>query len=120
MVKIVDVVERESSVDKKKFYSLILQGGMELVLSEESGRYYATAKRASISTTFDEATARSFIGRELRGKIVRVTCDPYEYTVKETGEVLKLSHRWVFNPNESASMEEAIFDKEPAKAGFEF
>jgi hypothetical protein len=27
------------SADGKKFYALILQGGMKLVLSEESGRY---------------------------------------------------------------------------------
>ena len=116
MVTIVDVAERVSTKDGNKFYALILQSGMELVLSEESGRYYATAKRASITSTFDEASARALIGTKLPGKITKVQCDEYDFLVKETGEMIKLSHRWVYNPNE-ASIEEIIYDK-PVESGF--
>jgi hypothetical protein len=40
MVTITGFTERQGG--NGKFYALILQGGMDLVLSEESGRYYAT------------------------------------------------------------------------------
>jgi hypothetical protein len=120
MVTIVYVAERESSKDGKKFFSLVLQRGMELVLSEESGRYYATAKRASITSTFDEANAKSLIGKKLPGKITKIQCDPYDFILKETGEVLKLTHRWVFDPNESSSLEEVVYEKEPIGVASEF
>jgi len=47
MVTINGFNERESR-DGKKFYSLTVQGGLEMVLSEETGRYYATARQASV------------------------------------------------------------------------
>lgn len=58
--------------------------------------YYATAKKASIALTFDEATCKSLIGQELDGTIVRADCEPFEFTSEETGEVITLNHRWVF------------------------
>lgn len=118
MVTISGYAERESK-EGKKFYSLTLQGGMEMVLSEESGRYYATAKQASITSTFDEKTCQGLVGTKLPGKISRVVCQPFEYTIKETGEIITLSHRWAYSPDE-ASLEEIIFDREPAGAGVTF
>lgn len=118
MVTIVNYTERESA-DGRKFYALILQGGMEMVLSEESGRYYATAKRASITSTFDENTCKGLIGSKLPGKISKIQCDPYDYTVKESGEVIKLNHRWAYDPHES-SMEEIVYDKTPVGAEYDF
>jgi hypothetical protein len=38
------------------------------------------------------------IGREISGRIEKVPCEEYEYTVEETGEVITLSHRWEFLP----------------------
>ena len=87
-----------------------LRAGMELVLTEESGRYYATAKQASITSTFDEATCKSLVGTKLPGRISKVQCDPYEYTIKETGEVITLSTRWTYNPNEAA-LDEMVYEK---------
>jgi hypothetical protein len=118
MVTISSYSERESK-DGKKFYALIIQGGMDLVLSEESGRYYATAKQASITSTFDERTCQGLVGTKLPGKISRITCDPFDYTIKETGEIIKLSHRWAYSPNE-ASIEDVVYDKEPVGAAFSF
>jgi hypothetical protein len=94
---------------------LILQGGLEMVLSEETGRYYCTAKQASITSTFDEATCKSLVGTKLPGKIARIQSDPYDYTVKETGEIITLTHRWAYNPNEAA-LDEMIYEKEPEGA----
>lgn len=109
MVTISGYAERESA-DGKKFYALILQGGIEMVLSEESGRYYATAKQASITSTFDEATCKTLVGTKLPGKISRVQSDPYDYTVKETGEIITLTHRWAYSPNEAA-VDEMVYEK---------
>lgn len=111
MVTISGYAERDSK-DGKKFYALTVQGGLEMVLSEESGRYYATAKQASVTSTFDEKTCQGLVGTKLPGKISRVVCDPYEYTVQETGEIITLSHRWTYSPNE-ASIEETVYQQEP-------
>ena len=76
--------------------TLIVQGGIELVKSKETGLFYATAKKASIPSTFDDKTCESLIGQELDGSVQKVECEPYEFTNEETGEVMELSHRWVF------------------------
>ena len=95
MVKIVDFVKRTNK-EGNEFYALILQSGIELVKSRDTGRWYATAKRASITSTFDEAMCQSLIGQEIPGSVQRVECEPYDFTIKDTGEVLTLTHRWQF------------------------
>ena len=114
MVTISGYAERESATGKK-FYSLTLQGGLDMVLSEESGRYYATAKQASITSTFDETTCKGLVGTKLPGKIARIQCDPFDYTIKETGEIITLTHRWAYSPGE-AGLDEMIYEKEPSGA----
>jgi hypothetical protein len=95
--------------DGKEFYALILQGGMDLVRSQKTNRYYATIKKATISSTFDEATCKASIGQQFPGSIQKQTCEPYEYVAKETGEILSLTHRWVYVP-EGETLEEVIFE----------
>ena len=114
MVRIVDFAERTNS-DGEKFYALILQGSLDLVVSQETGRYYATAKKASITSTFDEETCRSLIGHELPGSIQKQKCDPYEYVNPETGEILNLEHRWAYS-KEGETIEEAVFEDEVVTA----
>ena len=84
------------SAEGEPFLALIVQGGITLVKSKETGLYYATAKKASIPSTFDEETCKSLIGQELEGSVERVECDPYEFVSEQTGEVIELDHRWVF------------------------
>jgi len=36
------------------------------------------------------------VGSELPGKIEKVECEPYEYTVQQTGEILVLNYRYSF------------------------
>jgi hypothetical protein len=107
------------SKEGKPFYALTVQGGLEMVLSEESGRYYATKKQASVTSTLDEKTCQGLVGTTLPGKISKVVCEPYDYTVQETGEVITLTHRWIYNPNE-ASIEETVYQQEPIGAVSEF
>lgn len=118
MVTISGYAERESR-DGKKFYALTVQGGLETVLSEETGRYYLTSKQASVTSTFDEKTCQSLIGTKLPGKISRVICDPFEYTIRETGEIIKLNHRWVYSPSE-APQDEMVYDREVVETVNEF
>ena len=95
MVKIIDYKERETD-DGKTFYVLEIQGGLEMVKSQETGNVYATIRKTSIPTTFDEATCKAFIGAEIEGEIEKELCEPYEYTIKDTGEVIDLSHRYTY------------------------
>ncbi len=85
--------------DDKEFISLQLHGEIELVQSLETGHFYATARKASITSTFSEETAKGLIGTKLAGKINRVESEAYDYTIPETGEVIKLMHRYEFHPD---------------------
>jgi len=100
MVTIVDFVKRTNK-DGVPFNALILQGGLELVKSKETGRFYATAKKASITSTFDDLTCKELIGQKIPGSVQKVACEPYEYTIRETGEVITLTHQWVYSKEES-------------------
>lgn len=95
MVRIVNYQKRQTE-EGKEFFVLELQGGIEMIKSQETGQFYMTARKTSISSTFDEMTCQSLIGTELSGKIEKVTCEPYEYVIKDTGEVIMLSHRFQY------------------------
>ena len=84
--------------DGSSFVSLELTGSVELIQSQNTGRYYATVRKVSIPSTFNEHVAASIVGQKLEGEIIRVQCDPYEFTSKSTGEVMTLSHSWAYRP----------------------
>ena len=96
MVKVKDVLQREG--ENGAFALLQLEGELELVQSQSSGKFYATVRKCTIPCTLDYDDARAFIGREMPGCIQKVLCEPYEYTVESTGEVIELSHRWAYFP----------------------
>jgi hypothetical protein len=112
MVIVKDYAIRQSKKDGREFIALILQGGLSFVQSKNTGNFYATVKQCSIPSTFDENTAKGFIGEKMPGSVQRMSCDTYEWTNKDTGEVIELSHRWVYLP-EGATLEEAIFEGDP-------
>src|SRR5690606_32205241 len=97
MVTIVNYKERQKD-DGTSFFLLELQGGIEMTQSKTTGMFYATAKKAIIPSTFDEATCKGLIGTQISGSIEKQECEPYEYVVQETGEEIILSHRWVYVP----------------------
>ena len=97
MVTITGYTARENS-DGETFYVLHLQGEIEMVRSQDTGRLYATARQTTITSTFDEATCQRMVGTELPGVIRREETEPYEYTIPETGEVVTLSHTWTYDP----------------------
>ena len=99
MITISGYALRQNS-DGKQFISLQLQGDVELVQSMNTGKFYATSKRCSMPSTFDETVAKGLIGTRMPGRIERVQCDPYEYAVPETGEVISLAHTYQYVPEQ--------------------
>lgn len=100
MVRIVNYQKRTTE-EGKEFFTLELQGGIEVVKSQETGKLYMTARKANMSCTFDELTCQSLIGTELPGSVRKVECEAYEYTIKDTGEVITLSHRFEYVEQEA-------------------
>ena len=80
--------------DGKEFNILVVQGGIEPLVSKKTGKIYFSVRKANVSTTFDEATCISLIGTELQGTEEKRPCNPYEYTVQGTGEVDTPEHNW--------------------------
>ena len=114
MVTVVDFATRQAK-DGREFNVLILQGGLSMVQSKQSGSFYATVKKCSIPSTFDAATAKTMIGERIMGSVQKKSCEPYSFLVKDTGEVMTLDYRWVYLPA-GATIEEAIFEGEPEVA----
>ena len=48
-----------------------------MVQSLDTGKFYATARKASVTSTFNEETAKGLIGTKMPGVIKRVESDPY-------------------------------------------
>ncbi len=90
--------------DGSTFIALELSGGLEIQQSQTTGRLYATQKRCSMPSTFDESTAKMMVGQQLEGTIERVASDPYEYTNKRTGEVMQLQHTFAYRPKGSVEL----------------
>ena len=97
MVQVIGYEIRKNKVGEQ-FVALDLMGSLELVQSQNTGRFYATARRCSIPSTFEEEVAKLMVGSKIDGEIVRVPCDPYEYTVKRTGEVISLAYSYSYQP----------------------
>ncbi|MER2997383.1 hypothetical protein [Pontibacter populi] len=112
MVTIVDWKTRNTE-DGREYNALVLQGDLELVQSKETGRFYATAKKCSISCTFNEVICASLIGRTLPGTIEKMDCDPYEYTIPDSGEVIILNYTYYYVPAPK-TMEQEVFNMKAA------
>lgn len=115
MVRIVNYQKRQTE-EGKLFFVLEIQSGIEMVLSTKTGQYYATAKKANISSTFDEETCKALLGTDIPGGIRKMDSEPYEYTVRETGEIIMLTHRYVYQPEinipSSASSNKGVFEND--------
>jgi len=105
MVRIINYKKRMAE-DGREFFALEISGGIEMVKSKETGLYYATAKKATVSTTFDEETCKSLIGTEMPGRITKIKTPAYQYTIKETGEIISLEHKYVYLPEDVEKEEE--------------
>ena len=103
--------EKRKGNYKKEFLVLILQGDVEFVFSQKTGLPYATIPKCSMPATFDEATCKAMVGKQLPGSIQKVECEPYDYTIPRTKDVIQLSYNYAFTPLESSNTEKAVFEE---------
>ncbi|MEO5583160.1 MAG: hypothetical protein ABIR66_10740 [Saprospiraceae bacterium] len=80
----------------ESYVVLILNGDLEFIRSQKTGNFYATTKKCTISCTLSEQMAAAQTGKQIPGRIIKKDCDPYDYVIPDTGEVIKLNHRWVY------------------------
>jgi hypothetical protein len=107
MVTIVNYKSYEKE-DGRKFYALVVQGGLEAVKSKETGQAYFTAKTAQVSCTFDEETCKSLVGTKIPGSVKKVKVDAYEYANSVTGEITTYTERNVFVTPEEEILENNV------------
>ncbi|MBO0952022.1 hypothetical protein [Fibrella forsythiae] len=113
MVTVSDYQQR-TSTEGTPFQVLELTSQeLEMVVSQQTGRYYATVRKCYIPATFPEAVCRLMVGKQLPGCIIKTECDPYEFTVPETGEVITRKHRYEYSPVEQSSMEQTVLSGVP-------
>ena len=87
--------DKRVSEEGREFFTLSIQGGVEVVQAQ-SGNLYMTARKTSIPSTFDEEGCQILLGKELPGEIEKVPCDSYDYINKDTGETITLSHTYEY------------------------
>lgn len=96
----------------EKFHCLVVQGGIEVATSQQTGKTYFTARTVTVSTTFDEQTCKGLIGEKISGVVKKVETDPYDYTVSETGEIIQLTHRYEYVTDEENIIDANIIQPE--------
>ena len=110
MVSVVNYksVEKE---DGETFLMLVLQGGVEPVKSLATGKMYFTARTVNVPATFSEETCKSLIGSQFEGFIKKVPCDPYDYTIRESGEIIELDYRYEYVTETEEILKEQVYSE---------
>lgn len=112
MVTVTGYQEKTSS-EGKTYFSLELQSDeLEFVVSKNTGKFYATVRKCWISSTFNESLCKMMIGKTIQGSITKVECEPYSFTVEESGEEITRYHRYEYVPVESQDTERIVVGKE--------
>jgi len=101
MVTVSGYAERTRK-DGSKFIALEITGGVELIQSSTTGRYYATTRRCSIPSTFNAVVAEAMIGQRLPGEVVKVITEPYDFINPRTGELMKLQHSYAYQADQKS------------------
>ena len=111
MVKIIGtkVMQRKNG---EQFSMLVVQGGLEPILSKKTGKIYFTMRTANVSTTMDNTTCLTLVGTELPGSVEKRNCEPYQYFVQETGELLILTHNWQYVDEEFVNANSQMINDE--------
>ena len=108
MVTITKHFQREDA-EGNPYSMLEISGEMEILFSKATGMPYATNRKCSMPATFPAEVCMSLLGKQISGSIKKIDCEAYDYTVPETGEVIRLEHRWQYAPETNGANEEAIF-----------
>ncbi len=99
--------EQRKNKKNEEFNVLILQGNAEVVISKETGKPYLTARKTSIPCTFDENMAKTMLGKELPGEILKMDCDEYEFLIPGTNKKIKLGYTYIYS-TEPVGIEETV------------
>lgn len=95
--------QKRTSLERRDYYVIQLQSDeIELLVSKNTGRHYATLRKCWMSTTFDEQTSKLMLGKKMPGTILKEECDPYSFVIEETGEEITLNYWNTYSPVESA------------------
>lgn len=78
MVHIIDYKQKQAE-DGRVFFVLEISGGIEMVKRQTSNQFYATAKKAFISSTFDEQTCKALLDIEILDNVVKQEYELYLY-----------------------------------------
>jgi hypothetical protein len=104
MVTVTGCAVRKTADGKREFVVIEVQGGLEICQSQATGKFYATTKKCSIPTTFDEEMAKKLIGSQIPGDVVKEDCEPYEYLNKTSGEKVILNYTYAYQLNPQGSL----------------
>lgn len=110
MVTVINFKKRKNAKDEE-FHTLELQGEVELLRAVNTGKFYAHARKASITSTLNEATCKALIGTKFPGLIKKVDSEAYNYTVPGTKDTIVLNHQYQYIA-EDVKAEEAVFTGE--------
>jgi hypothetical protein len=99
-VTVTNALERVKK-DGTTFSVLEISGGVELVLSQTTQRYYATLRKCTIPFTGCMEVAKMMVGQKIDGEIVRTIVEPYQFINPRTGEAITLQHSYAYRPSES-------------------
>ena len=103
MFTVTGFVERVKQ-NVNSFIALEITGGVELIQSNNTGRFYATVRKCTIPSTFNEAIAKSVVGSQIPGNVVRVLVEPYDFINPRTGELMQLQHSYAYQPEGSVEL----------------
>lgn len=96
--------QKKINAEGKEFVVLELSGGLTLVQSNTTGKFYATVRKCSIPSTFNELTAKQLLGSQIQGEIVKQETSNYQWTNKDTGEILTLNYHWCYQPTPQSEL----------------
>ncbi len=99
--------QKKKKTDGSTFNVLNLLGGVEAVKSSTNGKPYLHARKANLVCGLNDAECLALVNTKLPGAIEKQECPEYEYSIPATGEVIRLSHTYVYNP-EPSTMEEVV------------
>lgn len=110
MVTVIGFHKRKNLKDEV-FHTLELQGGVEMIKSVNTGKFYAHARKTTITSTLNEVTCKGLIGTKFPGEIKKVDCEQYSYKVPNTNDTIILKHNYQYFA-ENANVEETVFQGE--------
>lgn len=96
MVTIIGYQKRKNQ-EGGSFLVLQIEGGVTMTQSESTGTWFAGTLKTNIVASMDEKTCVTMIGQELPGTILKISCDPYSYTIPSTGEQKTLNYTYEYS-----------------------